>query len=224
MVPVCPGPRMSGLKVLVPNVMSDHKSPASEVTAESKSFRWRTAAVATGAAGAPPGPVGPISDGNITQRLQGTSGLATDASMMPLPIGCDWTSGVPVPPTKKPTSFETSIVIGTVDCARKSARFTWVGRYVPKQAPGSCVTDGQNPIGLRKVPNCSDVKLCSRPSAKYACARPPVLVIVTGTTTGAAPAESLVPELFGSPFADTRAVSRPICAVNGNVVWLPDVK
>src|ERR1700724_1408087 len=114
------------------------------------------------------------------------------------------------------------MVIGAPACAMNWALFTCVGRNVPKQAYGSCVSGG-GPPHTGKVPNVSVVRApSSRASAKYACASPPVLVIVIGTLTAPAATDSLVCGFCGRPVAFTCAALKLICAVNGRLVSLPE--
>src|SRR6516164_587212 len=181
-VPVAPGPSTSGLNVMVPKVTSCHQSPLSAVTAASKAFSCATTLVLTSVVGAPPGPNGPTRVGSSSHCPQGTSGTVSDAATASGPIERAVRSGAMVKPTKKPLRPKASMVIGAPACAVNCALRVCVGSTAAQQPKGSCV------IGLPfpsrhagAVPKARVVQLLSRASAKYAWAKPPLLVIVMGT-------------------------------------------
>src|SRR6516225_4004927 len=99
-VPVAPGPRTSGLYVLVPNTTSCQRSPLSAETAASKALSCATTFVLTGVGGAPPAPKGPTRVGSSSHSPQGTSGTVSDAATVFGPIEPAVRSGAPVNPTR----------------------------------------------------------------------------------------------------------------------------
>src|SRR5215469_1678982 len=229
-VPVCPGPSTSRFAplsvVLVPNTRSCQRSPLSEETVPSKALSCATALVWTGVVGAPAGPNGPTSVGAISHCPQGTSGSVSDAATVFGPIDFAVRSGAPVKPKRKPVLPKASMVIGAGARAVNCALRVCVGSNVPKQAKGSSVAGGglKNGHTTGAVPNARVVRVSRRASTKYAWANPPLFVTVIGTLCGPALTESSWVGLFGKPVAFTSAVSKPICAVKGSEVWLPEVK
>src|SRR6185437_2980993 len=135
-VPDCPGPSTSGLKVLVPSMRSAQMLPLSVVTRVSKGCMSATASVSTGTLfGAPFGGYGPISDGTISHGPHGISGSTMDAATVSGPAALAHRSGLPVTPTPLPASLKASIVMGEVDCAMNLSAETSGGTHVSSQAP-----------------------------------------------------------------------------------------
>src|SRR5579862_5033113 len=191
-VPDCPGSSTRGLNEPVPKVRIGHASPLSAAMAVSKGCMSATALVLKGTFSGAPFGYGPISDGTRTHSPHGTSRVVRVAATAFGPVWPANRSGEPVAPTPLPTSLKTSMLIGSLACARKATVPASGGTKVSAQPPCSSGPAQFGPVG-----SCTAAASASRASAKYSSVVVPLLVTRTGMVTGAALADSFTCGLFG---------------------------
>src|SRR5262245_3250513 len=204
-VPVWPGSRISGLNEAFGSTASAHRSPVSDVTAESNRLASTAAAVSTTLGGLPVAPNGPTCVGSANQAPLVTSGAvstATEALAKETPS----MSG-------SPKLGLMSIWIGSLPLATMTSWSESVGTR--NAGTGSPPTIGTTTdVGLRPS-NGSAPRWLSRGSTKYASVLLPLLVTVTVTVRGW-PAGSFVFAECGSPVAVIGAAAKSIMPVNGS--------